>query len=100
MVPKREAADGTRRYRLVIDYSALNEITMPDRYPLPNITDILNQLGGSKYFSTFDLASEFHQVSIHPDDVPKTAFSTPFGHYEFKRLLFGLRNAPQRLNAL
>ena len=68
--------------------------TIGDAYPLPNTTDILDQLGSAKYFSVFDLASDFHQMKIHPDDNHKTAFSTPHGHYEFDRMPFGLKNAP------
>lgn len=81
---------------MVIDYRSLNEKTVPDAYPLPNISEILDQLGSAKYFSTFDLKSGFHQVPMHPDDAQKTAFSTPFGHYEFK----SLRNAPATFQRL
>lgn len=79
---------------MIIDYRALNEKTIEDAYPLPNITEILDQLGSAKYFSVFDLASGFHQIPMSPKDAPQTAFSTPFAHFEFKRMPFGLKNAP------
>jgi len=60
---------------MVIDYRALNEKTIGDAYPLPNITDILDQLGNAKYFSILDLTSRFHQIPMDPKDAPKTAFS-------------------------
>ena len=63
-------------------------------YPLPNITDILDQLGGAKYFSVMDLASGFHQIPMDPNSQEKTAFSTPYAHLEFTRMPFGLKNAP------
>lgn len=79
---------------MVIDYRKLNEKTISDRYPLPNITDILDKLGKCMYFTTLDLASGFHQIEVNPKDAPKTAFSVEFGHYEFVRMPFGLKNAP------
>ena len=79
---------------MVIDYRSLNEKTISDAYPLPNICEILNQLGGAKYFSTLDLASGFHQIPMDPDSQSKTAFCTSYGHYEYKRMPFGLKNAP------
>lgn len=63
-------------------------------YPLPNITEILDQLGSAKYFSVFDLASGFLQIPMHESHAQKTAFSTPHGHYEFKRMPFELKDAP------
>ena len=94
IVPKKADSQGKSRWRMVIDYRNLNEKTIGDAYPLPNITEILDQLGSAKYFSVFDLASGFHQIRMKPSDAHKTAFSTPFGHYQFNRMPFGLKNAP------
>ncbi|XP_063994419.1 uncharacterized protein LOC135171776 [Diachasmimorpha longicaudata] len=94
IVPKKEDSLGNKRWRMVIDYRSLNEKTIGDAYPLPNINEILDQLGNAQYFSSFDLASGFHQIPIHPNDTHKTAFSTPYQHYEFTRMPFGLKNAP------
>lgn len=94
VVPKKKDASGKQKWRVVIDYRKLNDITIGDSYPLPNITDILDKLGHSIYFTTLDLASGFHQIELDPKDIPKTAFSTPYGHYEFLRMPFGLKNAP------
>jgi len=94
IVPKKLDSSGKQKWRLVIDYRKLNQKTIDDRYPLPNITDILDKLGKSIYFSTIDLASGFHQIEINKKDIPKTAFSVESGHYEFIRMPFGLKNAP------
>ena len=61
---------------------------------MPLIKEIFDQLSGAKYFSVFELASEFHQIEMNPEHSHKTAFSTDFGHYEFARMPFGLRNSP------
>nr|CAH7755991.1 unnamed protein product [Callosobruchus chinensis] len=94
VVPKKLDASGKRKYRLVVDYRQLNEKTIGDRYPLPNITDLLDKLGRCQYFSTLDLASGFHQIEMAEEDVPKTAFNTENGHMEWTRMPFGLKNAP------
>ncbi len=80
--------------RMVIDYRALNKLTIKNRYPLPRIDDLFDQLAGSRVFSSLDLAQGYHQIRISKEDVPKTAFRVPFGHYQFKVLSFGLTNAP------
>ncbi|WP_253302428.1 reverse transcriptase domain-containing protein [Wolbachia endosymbiont of Psylliodes chrysocephala] len=94
VVEKRQDASKKRKYRLVLDYRKLNEKTVDDKYPLPNINDILDKLGKSQYFSTLDLANGFHQIQMDENDIQKTAFSTEHGHYEFTRMPFGLKNAP------
>jgi hypothetical protein len=94
MVPKKQDASGKQKYRLVIDFRGLNAKTIDDKFPLPNISDILDKLGRAQYFTTLDLASSFHQVEMEPNSVEKTAFSTETGHYEFLRMPFGLKNSP------
>lgn len=74
--------------------------TLPDRYPLPYLSDFTSNLRGKKVFSKIDLQKAFHQVPIHPDDVSKTAISTPFGLYEFNFMTFGLCNAAQTFQRL
>jgi transposase InsO family protein len=94
IVPKKDDASGQKKWRLVVDYRKLNDKTIDDRYPIPNITEILDKLGKSMYFTTIDLASGFHQIEMHPDDIKKTAFTVENGHYEYTRMPFGLKNAP------
>lgn len=94
VVPKKLDSSGVKKYRLVIDYRKLNTVTIPDRYPIPEINEVLSNLGSSKYFTVLDLKSGFHQIPLRQCDIEKTAFSVNNGKYEFTRLPFGLKNAP------
>lgn len=94
IVPKKIDNSGTQKWRVVVDYRKLNDVTISDKFPIPNMEDLFSKLGNCLYFSTLDLAKGFHQIPIHSEDVYKTAFSTHMGHYEFMRMPFGLKNAP------
>lgn len=81
------------KYRSCGDYRSLNSITKIDRYPIPNVNAMSSKLYNKYYFSKIDLVSAYHQIPVHPDDIPKTAITTPFGLYEYKFMPFGLKNA-------
>jgi hypothetical protein len=84
--------DGT--LRMCVDYRPLNAVTVKNKYPLPRIDTLFDQLAGAKVFSKIDLRSSYHQIKIRPQDIPRTAFSTRYGLYEYLVMSFGLTNAP------
>ena len=89
LVPKRD-----HESRLCVDYRKLNSVTESDAYPLPLIQDIFDLVGGSAIYSKLDLKAGYYQMSVAEEDIPKTAFTCHAGHYEFKKVPFGLKTAP------
>lgn len=100
VVPKKEDISGNKKYRVVVDFRKLNNVTVGDAFPMPNVTEILDQLGKAKYFSCIDLAAGYHQIPLHPEDQEKTGFSTDQGHFEFQRMCFGLKGGPATFQRL
>lgn len=90
LVPKKK----TGEFRMCVDYRQLNKITKKDRYPLPLIQDQLDKLSTEQWFTKLDLAAGYHQVKMHSESRKYTAFVTPFGQFQYKRMPFGLANAP------
>jgi hypothetical protein len=86
--------------RLCIDFRQLNKITIKNKYPLPGIDDLFDQLKGARMFSKIDLRSGYHQVRIKEEDTNETTFSTRYGHYEFTVVPFGISNAPKKFMCL
>jgi len=100
VVPKKIDDSGGQKYRVVVDFRKLNNLTMGDAFPMPDINTILDQLGNAKYFSCLDMESSYHQIPMRLDDRQKTGLSTEKGHFEFNRICFGLKGAPATFQKL
>jgi hypothetical protein len=100
VVPKKLDASGKRKWRICVDFRKLNDVTVGDSFPIPNIQDILDRLGRARYFSALDCASGYYQVPVAEEDRVKTAFSTATSHFEFLKMPFGLKSAPSTFQRL
>lgn len=80
--------------RLCVDYRQLNKVTIKNKYPLPIMYDLMDQLVGACVFRKIDLRSGYHHIHVKPEDILKTAFRTRYGHYEYSIMMFGISNSP------
>lgn len=100
LVKKKSDSSGKDKFRIVIDFRALNEVTLNEFHPLPNITEILDQLGQCQLFTILDLANGFYQIPLAKESREMTAFSTGQGHYHFKRMTMGMKTSPATFQRL
>jgi len=95
LIPKPD-----RTYRFCVDYRRLNNITVSDSFPLPRIDDLIDTVGKAKFLTKIDLSKGYWQVSMDEESIPMTGFVTPFGHFQWKFMPFGLKNAPATFQKL
>jgi hypothetical protein len=100
VIPKKADASGKQKWKIVVDFRMLNDVTIGQSFPIPLISEILDTVGDSKYFSTIDLASEFLQILVKVEDRPKTAFSAAYQHFEYKQMPIGLKGSPSTFQRL